>query len=381
MHHQMNLSAMTQREQPPSRQRLSPISAVAILGVGLVGELFLSELSRVQGLRIAGIGREGQRERLTQAFPGFDFSTSITDLETPPPELLILAVANPVDEAVREIAAFCAGSASLPIVVLIQNGVDVVPQARKAFSRAPSPNLLRGSLFTVVTREPETGEPVYSQNKLRIALAQVCGEGMKESVALCQQAGFEVEICPDYQSMEWSKLLINTIGTTGTITRLALAQTLEDDALFHVELQALRDRLAVLRAAKIPLVDFWRLRLPVRMLSQIVTKAPRFLFRLFQGRMAETIARERGRFPPSSARRIAEGRTTEVDFYHGPFIRLGKEVGRRSSVDEAILKVVHLHREGRLDLRELSPRERRQTLFEQIASLSEQFSPDERTDF
>lgn len=381
MHDQMNLPSVTQRERPPSRERLSPISTVAILGVGLVGELFLSELTQIQGLRIAGIGRERQRERLIQAFPGFSFSTSIKELETPPPELLILAVANPVDEALRETAEFCAETSPSPIVVLVQNGVDVVPQARQAFSRTPNLNLLRGSLFTVVTRKPETRELVYSRNKLRIALAQVCGEGMVESAALCQQAGFRVEICPDYQSMEWSKLLVNTIGTTGTITRLALAQTLEDDALLQVELQALRDRLAVLRAARISLVDFWRLRLPVKMLSQIVTKAPRFLFRPFQGRMADTIAKERGRFPPSSAKRIAEGRTTEVDFYHGPFIRLGKEVGRRSSVDEAILSVVHQHEEGRLDLRELSPRERRQTLLEQIASLSNQFSPDERTDF
>lgn len=356
---------MLERDQPLSEERLTSINSVAILGLGQVGQLFLQEL--IAGPKVYGIGRKRQQASLTGRFPDLSFSTKIEEEICQNSQVIILAVPNPADEALGEIAeAISRNAFSQPIIVLPQNGVDVIPKAKKAFKNTGvNPKIVRASLFTAVRQNSKSGEIKYRKEKLKIALAPVSEQDISsvdKVSGLCQRAGFRVEMCSEYKSMEWTKLLLNTIGATGTITSLPPTETFKDKELFLIEIQAIQDRMRILEAAGIPIINFPNLQIPTNLLSQIVARAPRRLLVLFRNQIAKAIASERGHFPPSSARRIATGKPTEVYYYHRPFIDLGEKLGLSSPIDEVICALVKRHENREFDLREISVKERREML-------------------
>jgi len=110
--------------------------------------MFCQELGKDPNLRLYGISRQ----------------TSIEAVMAQRPPLLILAVPNPIDEAVAAIRGNIKASLT---VLLPQNGVDAVPKAIGGFADKPV-TIVRASLFTPVTFVDD--QLIYDREKLRIAL-------------------------------------------------------------------------------------------------------------------------------------------------------------------------------------------------------------------
>jgi 1-acyl-sn-glycerol-3-phosphate acyltransferase len=193
------------------------------------------------------------------------------------------------------------------------------------------------------------GKAVYKQNKLRITLSPVVDDRKSASNLkdFFEKAGFKVVVFDNYKSMEWTKLIVNGLGSTAAITGLTPKETFRDERLFELEVKALKDRLTIMNAAGIPFAHIpWQHISLLPILKNMPTPA------LKRGRtvFAELIASGRANTMPSAARKIMEGKRTELDYYHKPFMDLGQLHGLRSPVDEAILEIITEHEKGVISL-------------------------------
>lgn len=319
------------RESTPSREFVPDhINSVAIFGIGgQTGGLFNEELERAQKqdgshLNIMGVGR-GPKDVIMEQNP------DIVILATPN----ILTTPNPFEQSLRELAVSIEGKPKPNfILVLPQNGLDVVLLAREILGKRI--NIVRASLMTPVHKD------IYDRSKLRIALAQTDGKGVVDVEKVFKSSGFKTKICPEWEVMERSKLLLNLLGSTGAITFLPLKDTLQDEELFRIEVKAMRDRLAILRADGYDVIDLPGV--PLKLLTGIMENVPLEILVRSRHIIAKLVAGHRINYPPAAASKIQEGKPTESFSYHDPFIRIGRQYGLRSPIDEAILDLINEHR-------------------------------------
>jgi ketopantoate reductase len=343
----------------PTSEVLAPFRSVIVWGLGQTGRLFFNEASSIDGLNVLG----KTRSAYINNHPGSEKRLPPVDTEAIKPDVYILTVANPADIALSEIAEAVSSTKSIPLIVLTQNGVDVVPKAQSVLADK-SVSIIRASLFTAVSGDSK--DLHYDPNKLRIAISQVSGQGFEAASHMFEAMNFKVQLCPDYIPMEWTKLLINTIGTTGTITGLPIAETFADQDLFRLELKGIKDRMAIMRAMGYSIVDFSQIGIPTKLLTSIMRHAPAGALGAFRNQIGKLIAGERSGIPPSAFTRIVEGKKTEVLYYHQPFVDSGVQHGFSSPVDEAILKLVHLHENHKLDLVTMPQQEKTKLLLKEV---------------
>lgn len=340
------------------------LSSIIIIGAGgQTGQLFVKEIAgKIKNIHIEAVIRQNQREKLINIFP--NSVTLSSDLRTSlkrESEVIILATPNPTAEVIEIIAE----EVKKPlIIVLPQNGVNVVPTAEKILAEKKVSNffLVRASLFTTVSISKE-GKAVYNQDKLRIAIAPVIDSPTKAKTSrlkeLFEKAGFDAAVFDNYRSMEWTKLFVNCLGSTAAITGFTPRETFRDERLFELEVRAMKDRLSIMRADGIPFA-----RIPWQNISllPIIGFLPISILRKGKAIIAELMAKGRENNQPAAARKIMEGKPTELAYYHKPIIDTGQLHGLRSPVDEAILEVITEHERGIVNLTSLTKQERRDLL-------------------
>jgi ketopantoate reductase len=340
------------------------LSSISIIGAaGQTGQLFVKEIAgKIKNIRIDAVVRSSQKSELIKRFP--DSVNVVSDLRVSlknKPEVIILATPNPTTEVLEIIAEEVKKPTT---IVLPQNGVSVVPEAQRIFKKKNLSYiyLVRASLFTTVSLSKD-GNAVYNPDKLRIALAPVQDFPIEINAlslkSFFEKAGFRVSIFDNYRSMELTKLIVNGLGSTAAITGFTSRDTFNDERLFELEMRALKDRMTIMRAegfqfAKIPWKNIW--------LLPTLSMMPISFLRRGQGLIAEFIARGRENTSPGAARKIMEGRATELSYYHKPFLELGKLHGLTSPVDEAILEVIREHERGIINLSSLIKEQRRDIL-------------------
>lgn len=304
-------------------EQLTPIKSVGIVGLGAVGRLF-DERVRMAGMKV----------RRAYHAPG-----EIERMLAQKPSLVIVATRNPTIYVLSEIAQYIRRPTT---IVLPQNGIAVVEEAHEVFDRrAADVDVVRASLATAV-RLNEDQVPVYKKKKLRIAVAAVNQRDEDASLKVATQLkamGFKVQWLDSSQMerMQWTKLLLNTIGTSTPITGRGLRDTLRDSQSFAFEARALKDRKAAMEKKGIPLLMFrW------------MNPAQKFVFgrgldlmrddSSLNGSARAIIAyfllKERGGQETAAFRRMSEGELPhEFDPYHSPFAGLG------CATDAAILEI------------------------------------------
>ncbi len=123
----------------------------------------------------------------------------------------------------------------------------------------------------------------------------------------------------DAASMKWSKLLTNLIANpTSAILDMSAAEVLANRKLYRLEVEMLRECLAVMKAQGIEVVDLPGT--PVRALA-FAAKLPLWLSKPFLSRAAGA---GRGNKMPSFHIDLHSGRgKSEVDYLHGEVVRAG----------------------------------------------------------
>lgn len=370
----------------PRRERVEietvkpTFKSVGIIGVGLTGELYLKQISSALSdvVSITGIIRQldQKSDALTKRYPtasfsGIDEIRDILQSDERRPEAIILATPNPVDDLLQEIAANL-GDKPLTLI-LPQNGVGVAEKAREILGK--NVTIIRANLFTPVSTN-EDGSIKYDSDKLRIGLALMPeadntvfdargNEELQKAKALFEQSGFDAKVFEDYKAMEWTKLLLNSIGSTSEVTGLTPEETFSDPKLRKIELQAIADRLKIMRAAGIKYEKIhWGGAQMLPLLDKPIIKQLRNHWPL-AGFITDLIASGRENKPSASGIRILNGAMpdeTEIPYYHQPFIDLAKEHGLSSPVDEAITGIMDRYPK-KIDLMHMAPKDKRAILF------------------
>ncbi len=335
-------------ENQLSQEVLSPIKNVVIIGTGAIGSMFATELTlKNDQLNVVLVSHgDIHPEMLVKA------------------ETIILATPNhSVRQMVSEMLEKSSSAAELPTLVLIQNGVGVVEQAHMAVAESIDPSrqlsIVRASVFTQVTKREDRLE--YDKKKLRVALSPVqCEEAEFQRVAvLFSSADFQINKFDNYQSMEWTKLLFNTLGTTSVITGLSPTETFSDPRLYKQELEAFAQRCEILRNAEIKIEQIpWVKTILLPALERAKYVSPFVLVRkIFAG----MVSRQRSNQPSAAWHKVQTGGDlTEAIHYHQSFVDLALTNGMKpSKLDVHIVKLLKQQQAGHIQIAKMTDVERK----------------------
>lgn len=242
------------------------------------------------------------------------------------PDLVVLAV------KMFDLASAIDDLAMLPDVpvLTIQNGIgaeELVASAR------PGAGLIAGSLTSPVER-PGPAE-VRWRGRGGIALATAAGNAdavVDWLVGAFAGAGLPARRLPDARAMKWSKLLANLVGNAlSALADREPAEIYADPVLFAVERRQLLEVLAVMRAARIPVVA-----LPgadIRLLARAI-RLPAPLARAV---LRAIVGGARGGKSPSLRLHLqsAQG-PTEASWMNGAVARAGVVAGVPTPVNAAL---------------------------------------------
>jgi len=341
---------------------------VAVLGAGAVGTL-LGGLLAAAGSSVTLVDRRVPRdapEGLTIHEPdGRTIAARVRRASAPAelaeaPHLVVVAVkmydlAGALDDL--------AGWPAVPVLT-IQNGIgaeELVASAR------PGGGLIAGSLTSPVER-PGPAE-VRWRGRGGIALAPAAGavEPLVDALVVAfSGVGLPARRLEDPRAMKWSKLLGNLFGNAlSALADRDPAAVYADPRLFSIERRQLLEALAVMHAARLPVVA-----LPgadVRLLA-LAARLPEPLSRAV---LRLVVGRARGGKSPSLRLhlRSAEG-PTEASWMNGAIARAGIVAGVPTPVNAALARLLDATAADPALRAELARRPAR------IAELVETLSPD-----
>lgn len=154
----------------------------------------------------------------------------------------------------------------------------------------------------------------------------------------------------DASAMKWSKLLTNLIANpSSAILDMTAAQILANKKLYKLEVEALRECLAVMKAQGIEAVDLPGT--PVRALA-FATRLPLWLSKPFLSRAAGA---GRGNKMPSFHIDLRSGkRKSEVDYLHGEVVRAGEKFHVPTPVNKMLTETLLALTRGEIPLNEFA---------------------------
>ena len=221
----------------------------------------------------------------------------------------------------------------IPPILCLSNGVDNEPAIasalREASPRDGADKVIYGTVTTAIGRRG-AGDIVLE--KLRgIGIADGHPLSVK-LVAAFNAAYLNAQLFPNALSMKWSKMLTNLIANpTSAILNMTAAQVFADKRLYKLEIEMLRECLAVMDALGLEEVDLPKT--PVRLLTKAI-ELPLWLSKPFLSRAAGS---GRGAKMPSFHIDLHSGRgKSEVDFLHGAVVRAGEKSGVSTPVNKVL---------------------------------------------
>jgi len=213
--------------------------------------------------------------------------------------------------------------AQLPPILCLQNGVDNEPMLAAALG---ADKVIYGTVTSAVGR---VGPGEIVLEKLRgVGLAQGLPIVARLAQAL-EDAFLNCQLFENAANMKWSKLLTNLLANpTSAILNMTAAEIYNDPALYRLEIEQLRECLAVMKAQGIGVVDLPGT--PVRLLA-LATRLPLWLSRPF---LSKAAGAGRGAKMPSFHIDLYAGRMrSEVIYLHGAVVRAGQLLGLPTPVN------------------------------------------------
>ncbi len=171
-----------------------------------------------------------------------------------------------------------------------------------------------------------------------IAFAPVgTSSGHNWLLAAFAATGLETRAVEDYRALKWSKLALNVVANAGcAILDMLPARLVRERAAFDLELRAIREVAAVMKAKRIAAIDLPRYR--VRALFA-VTSLPLPAARAM---LASRIAGARGAKPPSLLLELrAAKHRTEVDALNGAVASAAREARVAAPVNATYARVLN----------------------------------------
>lgn len=232
----------------------------------------------------------------------------------------------------------------LPPILCLQNGVDNEPAIAAALGVE---KVIYGTVTSAVGRG---GPGEITLEKLRgVGLAGSSELSYRVAAAL-DEALLNCRVFQNAAEMKWSKLLTNLLANpTSAILNMTAAEIYAHPDLYRLEIEQLRECLAVMKAQGLNTVDLPGT--PVRLLA-LATKLPTWLSKPF---LSKAAGAGRGGKMPSFHIDLYAGRTnSEVTYLHGAVVRTGEKLGVPTPVNKLLTETLLALAEKRLPLDEFA---------------------------
>lgn len=299
--------------------------AAKIIGVGMEYEVGAINSGKIK------IQRNGNPPETlkTEVVRAEDFAVAVSQNY---PDFIWLAVKNPVAKAVESYYREFKGRENIPALVLSQNGLLAINDAKIGFRAALGQDadkvrIVRVSLINGVDLKMDGGATIISY-KLPVKLGFGILDGQNSDFKDILQASriraqeFKGQ---DVLNMENSKLFTNLIGMVSAIRGVAADQGLRDKKIFKEEIAALGEYVRAVKKSGGGFVDDF-CGYPIKFLAQMMLW-PLWLLLPLRGLLADIVAKGRNRPKDLS----------EIDYYNGEVVKLGKQFNIPTPVNEAIV--------------------------------------------
>ncbi|HLA87664.1 MAG TPA: 2-dehydropantoate 2-reductase N-terminal domain-containing protein [Anaerolineales bacterium] len=216
----------------------------------------------------------------------------------------------------------------LPPLLCLSNGVE---NEQAIASVLGADKVIYGTVTSAIGRR---GPGDIVLEKLR-GVGVAAGHPLSEKlVTTLDRAFLKCRLYPEAHSMKWSKMLTNLIANpTSAILNMTAAQVFANRKLYKLEIDMLKECLAVMKAQNLKVVDLPGT--PVKALA-FATKLPLWLSKPFLSRAAGS---GRGAKMPSFHIDLYSARSrgqSEVQYLHGAVVREGKARGIPTPVNELL---------------------------------------------
>lgn len=218
----------------------------------------------------------------------------------------------------------------MPPILCFSNGVSNEPAIAEALGRE---KVIYGTVTTAIGRRGAGDIVLEKLRGVGVAKGHPLSEQLNSAL---DKAYLNCKLFDDAASMKWSKMLTNLIANpTSAILDMTAREVFSDKALYKLEIQMLRECLAVMKAQNIEVVDLPGT--PVRALAYATT-LPLWLSKPFLARAAGA---GRGAKMPSFHIDLHNGRgKSEVEYLHGAVVRAGKECGVPTPVNKVLTETL-----------------------------------------
>ena len=216
---------------------------------------------------------------------------------------------------------------ALPPIICFQNGVE--NEAILA-SFLGTERVIAGTITSAIGRRGAGDIVVERQRGLGLSSQHPLSVGFAHAFNV---AGLNAHLYSRPMDMKWSKMLTNLVGNaTSAILDLTPAQIFNHPDLFNIEIQQLRETLAVMRAQGLRPINLPGV--PVKLLALAAERMPG---RIARPLLQRAVGRGRGSKMPSFHIDLHSRRgKSEVDTLNGAVVRIGQQVGVPTPVNQLL---------------------------------------------
>jgi 2-dehydropantoate 2-reductase len=322
--------------------------------------VFLEQPAAMKELQLRGLRLELKNVKdspVTVSPDAFAVADTLADaLRQGPYDVAIFALKSfdtlPAIEAMRPVAA------QIPPVLCLSNGVDNEPALVELLG---ADRVIAGTVTSSVARHA-VGD---------VTLEKLRGVGLADghALSLClwealNTAFLKARLYPHPADMKWSKMLTNLmVNATVAILDMPPRAVLAHLGLFQLEIGALREALAVMKAQDIHVVD--TPGTPVRLLA-FAASLPAFIARPL---MVRAVGGGRGGKMPSFHIDLHAGRgRSEVEWLNGAVARYGEKLGVPAPINRKLTELLMALTRAEIPLTEFSGQPEK--LLERLAAQS-----------
>jgi 2-dehydropantoate 2-reductase len=218
----------------------------------------------------------------------------------------------------------------MPPILCLSNGISNEQEIAEALG---NDKVIYGTVTTAIGRRAAGDIVLEKLRGVGIAKGHVLSEKL---VAAFNSASLNARLYEDAASMKWSKLLTNLIANpTSAILDMTAAQIFANKRLYELEIDMLKECLAVMKAQGLTVVDLPGT--PVRALA-FATTLPLWLSKPLLGRAAGA---GRGNKMPSFHIDLHSGRgKSEVAYLHGAVVRAGVKFNVPTPVNKVLTETL-----------------------------------------
>ncbi len=236
-----------------------------------------------------------------------------------------------------------ANRSQLPAFLCLSNGVDNEPALAQALGEE---KVIAGTVTSAIGRRAVANIILERLRGVGITAGHTLSERL---LSAFNEAGLNAQLFGDAAAMKWSKMLTNLLANaTSAILDLSPADVFAHPGLFRLEIEMMREALAVMKAQEISVIDLPGT--PVRALAFAVRYLPTGISRPL---LAKAVGGGRGAKMPSFHIDLYHGRgQSEVDYLNGAVVRAGNDLGISTPVNSLLNETLLNLSNGKLPLDE-----------------------------